>query len=153
TSTITRFRRIEGSANKFTIRYLTHDHYAERRDKLCKALLIHNAGAKTNAEILAFLGDPQKLAALQSSEGADPETARARRDRTGERGILPDDVPSLRDFLRAYDAHGPRVVTRDRPREVAVPFEKRAEYLNHALNDAGVPTENLLISDAEVGTP
>src|SRR5262249_60226224 len=59
----------------------------------------------------------------------------------------------LRDYLRAYDAHGPRVVARDRHREVAIPFEKRAEYLNHAVNPAGVPSENMLIADAEVGTP
>jgi hypothetical protein len=154
TSTITRFRRIDGSSNKFTLRYLTQDQYVERRDKLCKALHVQNANAKTNAEILAFLNDPQKLAALQSGDGEDGEAGRPRRDRTGERAILPDDVPYLRDFLKAFDAHGSRVVNKSGPaKEVGAPFEKRAEYLNHAIGAAGTPSENLLIANAEVGTP
>ena len=154
TSTITRFRRIDGGSNKFTLRYLTQDQYVERRDKLCKALHVQNAGAKTNAEILAFLSDPQKLAALQNDDGESGESGRARRDRTGERTILPDDVPYLRDFLKAYDVHGPRVITKSGPpREVTAPFDKRAEYLNHAVGTAGTPSENLLIGHAEVGTP
>src|SRR6266568_1970209 len=121
TSTITRFRRVDGGTNRFAIRFLTQDQYAERRDKLCKALHILNAGAKPNAEILAFLSDPAKLATLQNGDEAN-----RRRDRTGERSFLPDDVPYLRDFLRAYDIHGPRVVVKTGPpREVAVPFERR----------------------------
>src|SRR5262245_48113638 len=127
TSAITRFRRVDSGGNRFSIRFLTQDQYAERRDRLCKPLHILNAGAKSNAELLAFLGDPAKLATLQEGD----EMAR-RRDRTGEKTILPDDVPYLRDFLRAYDIHGSRVVAKTAPgREVAVPFERRAEYLNH----------------------
>src|SRR5262245_41129114 len=68
TSTITRFRRVDGGANRFAIRFLTQDQYADRRDKLCKPLHILNAGAKSNAEILAFLGDPAKLATLQDGD-------------------------------------------------------------------------------------
>ncbi len=149
TSTITRFRRVDGGTNRFAIRFLTQDQYAERRDKLCKALHILNAGAKPNAEILAFLSDPAKLATLQNGDEAN-----RRRDRTGERSFLPDDVPYLRDFLRAYDIHGPRVVVKTGPpREVAVPFERRAEYLNHFDNETGTPSETLLVADAEVATP
>jgi hypothetical protein len=150
TSTITRFRRVDGAGNRFSIRFLTQDQYAERRDKLCKALHILNAGAKPNTEILAFLSDPAKLASLQEGD----ESSRQRRDRTGEKTLLPDDVPYLRDFLRSYDIHGARVVVKTgTPREVAVPFERRAEYLNHFDSETGTPSETLLVADAEVATP
>jgi Mor family transcriptional regulator len=151
TSIITRFRRIEGRGNKFSLHYLTQEQYQERRERLCKALLILNSGSKSNAEILAYLADPQKVLA----GAADPEdTTRARRDRTGDRALLPDDIPYLRDFLRAYDAHGATFVsTTGQPREVDAPFEKRGDFINHAPDFAGVPSENLLLFDADIGTP
>lgn len=154
TSVITRFRRIDGMENRFTLRYLTQEVYADRREKLCKAIHILNASAKSNAEIISFLSDPAKLAQLQNGDvGAGDETGRPRRDRTGERAILPDDVPYLREFLRSYDAHGARLCLRGQPREVQAPFEKRAEFLNHAPTAGGKPSENLLVADAEIGTP
>ena len=76
--------------------------YRLQQGLLCKALLILNSGSKSNAEILAYLADPQKVMAGPVAEG--DETTRARRDRTGDRALLPDDIPYLNDFLRAYDA-------------------------------------------------
>jgi Mor family transcriptional regulator len=152
TSVITRFRRIEGRANKFTLHYLTQEQYLERRERLCKALMILNAGSKSNAEILSYLSDPKKVMAGPAAEG--DETLRPRRDRTGDRTLLPDDIPYLRDFLRAYDAHGERFVSKTgQAREVDAPFERRADYINHAPDSAGTPTENVLLFAAEIGTP
>lgn len=159
TSVITRFRRIDGEKNRFTLRYMTEEQYKDRREKLCKALHILNVGAKTNADILGYLANPQQLAAAQAgSNGVAEEdqfdSARARRNRTGEQSVLPDDIPYLRDFLRAYDVHGNRLIVKaGQPKEAEAPFEKRAYYLNHAADPAGVPSENLLIWDAEIGTP
>jgi hypothetical protein len=158
TSVITRFRRIDGEKNRFTLRYMTEEQYRERREKLCKALHILNVGAKANADIVGYLSNPQQLAAAQGSDSAAEdeqfESARARRTRSGEQSVLPDDIPFLRDFLRAYDVHGERLVVKaGQPKESEAPFDKRAYYLNHASDPAGTPSENLLIWDAEVGTP
>lgn len=159
TSVITRFRRIDGNNNRFTLRFMTEDQYKERREKLCKSLHILNVGVKSNADILGYLANPQQLAAAQSGAAtpADEEqfdTARARKTRSGEQSVLPDDIPFLRDFLRAYDVHGSRLVVKSgQPKEAEAPFDKRAAYLNHASDASGPPSENLLIWDAEVGTP
>jgi GTPase Era involved in 16S rRNA processing len=156
TSVITRFRRIEGSGNRFTLRFMTEDQYSDRREKLCKALHILNVSAKSNADILGYLANPQQLAAAQSGNADEDqsELARARRARTGEQSVLPDDIPFLKDFLRAYDVHGSRVVVKGgQPKEAEAPFDKRADYLNHASGGVGPPSENLLIWDAEIGTP
>jgi len=159
TSVITRFRRIDGDRNRFTLRYMTEDQYKDRREKLCKALHILNVGTKSNADIIGYLSNPQQLAAVQSGNAADAEdeqfeTARARRTRSGEQSVLPDDIPYLRDFLRAYEAHGSRLIVKaGQPKEAEAPFEKRAFYLNHISDPSGPPSENLLLWDAEVGTP
>ena len=117
TSVITRFRRIDGKTNKFTLHYLAQEQYQDRRERLCKALMILNSASKSNAEILAYLSDPQKVMTGPGADG--DESNRPRRDRTGERTLLPDDIPYLRDYLRAYDAHGSRFVSKTgQPREV-----------------------------------
>src|SRR5262245_13994109 len=140
TSIITRFRRIEGKGNKFSLHYLTQEQYQERRERLCKALMILNAGSKPNAEILAYLADPQKVLA-GPADGDD--TTRARRDRTGERTLLHDDIPLLLDFFCADVAAGAKYVSKTgQPREVDAPFEKRGDFINHAPDFAGVPSEN-----------
>lgn len=158
TSLITRISRTNAGQNQFTLRYMTQDEYLDRREKLCKSLLILNSAAKTNQEILGYLADPKQLLAVQSGEnaGADGvfESARARRNRTGEHSILPDDIPYLRDFLRSYEVHGSRFIAKDgQPKKVEAPFQHRASYINHALTDAGVPTENMLLFEAEIGSP
>lgn len=151
TSLITRFRRLDVKSNKFTLRFLTQDQYLARRDKLCKALHILNTATKTNAEILAYLADPAKV--MAGPQGDDGDGSR-RRDRTGEHSVLPDDIPYLRDFLKAYDAHSSRVILKTgQPREMEAPFERRSDFINHAPSDAGVPSENLLLFEAEIGTP
>jgi hypothetical protein len=158
TSTITRVRRNDGP-DKFSLRYMIQQQYLDRREKLCKALYILNSGSKTNQEILAYLSDPQKLLAAQTGEkeGEDEpsfESARARRNRTGEHVILPDDIPYLTDFLRSYDAHNQRLIAKDgRPKEIEIPFERRDSYLNHPAGASGPPSETLLIWDAEIGCP
>ena len=81
--------------------------------------------------------------------------ARKRRDRTGEHAILPDDVPYLRDFLKAYDAHGNRVVFKgSKPREIEAPFEKRADVSeSHRRRCHRGTVGELAANDAEMGTP
>jgi hypothetical protein len=158
TSTITRVRRNDGPS-KFIVRYMTEEQYKDRREKLCKALLILNAGSKTNQEILAYLADPKKLLAAQNKDGENQdelafESALTRRNRAGDQAILPDDIPYLADFLRSYEAHHQRVVAKDgRPKEVDIPFERRDSYLNHPAHDSGPPSENMLLWDADIGTP
>ena len=161
TSIITRTQRVAGKPDvprRFTLRFLTQPQYMERRERLCKALHILNAGAKSNQEILEFLSDPKRLAAAQSgapeNAGEETELARNRRNRTGDHGFLPDDVPYLRDYLRAYDAHHARYVVKTGPaKEMPGDFANRARYLNHAFDESGPPSENLLLFEAEIATP
>lgn len=159
TSLITRTWRIAGTPTgprTFRLRFMTESQYRDRRDRLCKAVHLLNSAALSNQDVLGYLADPKRLADAQQSADGQPEdeTTRKRRDRTGEHGILPDDVPYLRDFLRAYDAHGQRVVFKSSPpREIDAPFDKRGTFLNHDDDATGKPSENLLLYDAEIGTP
>ncbi|MFL5338569.1 MAG: hypothetical protein ACJ8F7_00230, partial [Gemmataceae bacterium] len=54
----------------------------------------------------------------------------------------------------AYDTHHARYVVKTGPaKEVEGDFERRGQYLNHAFDESGPPTENLLLYEAEIATP
>lgn len=149
TSLITRTHRIPSGGNTLTLRYLTLEQYQDRRDRLCKALFILNAATKPNAEILAYLADPQKVVAAPAGDLDSAASRQARR--AGEHAILPDDIPYLRDFLRAFDSHGQRVVREGNPHEITAPYERRGHYVNHSTDPTGVPSENYLLREADIG--
>jgi len=129
-------RRVEG--RRCILQYMTDDQYRDRLKKLCLEVGIGSV-PESEDDLAAMVGQLRPTAV-----GSDDNS---------QRPVRQDDIAYLKSFLDCYRGHRSKV----RPGEPAtldIPFDKRADYINHSyLKSSNESSDSLLISEAQLFIP